>query len=53
MDWVKSTKGAHVYANNEPNAPVSTGYIQRSELPPNAPVNLTLTIEYEEESNHD
>ena len=30
MEWVKATKGTHVYANNEPEAPVSTLYIKKS-----------------------
>ena len=50
MEWVKSTKGTHVYANNEPESPVSTIYIKRSGLPSDAPGNITLTIEYEAEN---
>ena len=50
MEWIKSTKGTHVYANNEPESPVSTIYIKRSGLPSDAPGNITLTIEYEAEN---
>lgn len=50
MEWIKSTKGTHVYANNDPETPVSTVYIKRSGLPAEAPGNITLTIEYEAES---
>ncbi len=53
MEWVKSTKGTHVYANDEPESPVSTIYIKRSGLPPDAPHNISLTIEYEVESTSD
>jgi len=48
MHWSKSTKGTHVYANDEPDSAVSTIYIKRSELPPEAPASITLTIEFEE-----
>ena len=51
MEWVKSTKGTHVYANDEPESPVSTIYIKRSGLPSDAPRNISLTIEYEIESD--
>jgi len=51
MDWAKSTKGTHVYANNEPDSPISSIYIKRSGLPSDAPDSITLTIDYEEDSN--
>ena len=51
MSWTKSTKGTHVYANDEPDAPVSSIYIKRSGLPSEAPANITLTIDYEDDSN--
>jgi len=51
MDWTKSTKGTHVYANNEPDSPISSIYIKRSGLPSDAPDPITLTIDYEEDSN--
>jgi len=51
MDWTKSTKGTHVYSNNEPDSPVSSIYIKRSGLPDEAPGSITLTIDYEEESS--
>ena len=48
MEWSKSTKGTHVYANNESDTPVPTIYIKKSALPPEAPKNITLTIEFDE-----
>jgi len=51
MNWTKSTKGTHVYANNEPDSPISSIYIKRSGLPSDAPDSITLTIDYEEDSN--
>ncbi len=48
MEWSKSTKGTHVYANNESDTPVSTIYIKKSGLPSEAPKSITLTIEYDE-----
>jgi len=50
MDWSKSTKGTHVYSNNEPDAPVSTIYIKRSGLPSDAPATIILTLEYDAET---
>ena len=50
MDWTKSTKGTHVYSNNDPSSPVSTIYIKRSGLPSDAPTTITLTLEFESES---
>jgi len=48
MEWSKSTKGTHVYSNDESESPVSTIYIKRDGLPTEAPRNITLTIEYDE-----
>ena len=53
MIWVKSTKGTHVYANEEPDTPVTSIYIKRSGLPDNAPDNITLTIDFADESKGD
>jgi len=53
MEFSKSTKGTHVYANDEASSPVSSIYIKRSELPSDPPVNITLTIDFEDESNND
>ena len=47
MQWSKSTKGTHVYANNESDTPVPTIYIKKSALPAEEPKRITLTIEYE------
>ena len=51
MEWSKSTKGTHVYANNDSDTPVPTIYIKKNGLPQEAPKNITLTIEYDENSN--
>ena len=51
MEFSKSTKGTHVYANSESESPVSSLYIKRSELPSKPPVNITLTIDFEDGSN--
>ena len=53
MEFNKSTKGTHVYANNEAESPVSSIYIKRSGLPSEPPVNITLTIDFKDESNND
>ena len=50
MEWTKSTKGTHVYSNDQPDSPVSTIYIKRSGLPSDAPATITLTLEYQEEA---
>lgn len=50
MEWVKSTKGTHVYANNDAETPVSTIYIKRNALPSDAPTKISLTLEYEVEN---
>ena len=47
MEWSKSTKGTQVYANDDPQSPVSTIYIKRSGLPSDPPATITLTLEYE------
>lgn len=49
MTWVKSTKGTHVYSNDDLDTPVTTIYIKRSGLPSDAPANINLTIDYEVE----
>ena len=53
MNWSKSTKGTHVYANDEPDTPVLSIYIKRSGLPSEAPAKITLTIDYEDNGNTD
>ncbi|MFV2058731.1 MAG: hypothetical protein ACC707_19890 [Thiohalomonadales bacterium] len=52
MQWTKSTKGTHVYANNELDALVSSIYIKRTGLPSDAPSNIKLTIDFEDEGNN-
>ena len=51
MEFSKSTKGTHVYANIEADSPVSSIYIKRSELPSKPPANITLSIDFEDDSN--
>ena len=53
MNWVKSTKGTHVYANEEANTPVTSIYIKRSGLPTHPPKNISITIEFEDVNNSD
>lgn len=53
MQFKKSTKGTHVYENSETDSPVSSIYVKRSELPSQPPTDITLTIEYVDESNND
>ena len=53
MEFSKSTKGTHVYANGDADSPVSSIYIKRIKLPSEPPVNITLTIDFENESNND
>lgn len=51
MNWSKSTKGTHVYSNDENNTPVSSIYINRNSLPSEAPQNISLTIEYNDDND--
>jgi len=51
MKWSKSTKGTHVYANNDSDTPVPTIYIKKSGLPEEPPKNITLIIDYEDNDN--
>lgn len=51
MNFSKSTKGTHVYSNDENESPVSSIYIKRSSLPPEAPQSISLTIEYDDEAS--
>lgn len=44
---VKSTKGTHVYGNDNDGSPVNTLYIKRSALPKDPPPHITVTIEHE------
>jgi len=53
MQWTKSTKGTHVYANNESDTPVSSIYVKKNGLPTDAPNDIILTIEFEEDGNQD
>ena len=49
MDLTKSTKGTHVYANNDADSPISSIYIKKSGLPSDPPSNISLTLEFEAE----
>lgn len=51
MNWTKSTKGTHVYTNDENESPVSSIYIKRSSLPSEAPQSISLTIKYDDETS--
>lgn len=51
MEWSKSTKGTHVYANNESDTPVPTIYIKKTALPQEEPKNIMLTIEYDDDGS--
>jgi hypothetical protein len=51
MEFTKSTKGTHVYANNDADTPVSTIYIKRNGLPSTPPATITLSLEFNEDSN--
>ena len=53
MEFSKSTKGTHVYTNDEGDSPVSSIYIKRSGLPTEPPVKITLTIDFEDEIDSD
>ena len=48
MQYRKSTKGTHVFANDEDNTPVPSIYIKRSALPSQPPESITLTIEFDD-----
>jgi len=50
MEWVKSTKGTHVYSNDEADTPVTSIYVKRNGLPTDPPAQISLTIEYEVEN---
>jgi hypothetical protein len=44
MKHVKSTKGTHVYANDNDNAALSTVYIKRQALPNPPPKEIDVNI---------
>ena len=45
LQYKKSTKGTHVFGNDEPEAPIPTLYIKRSAFSGELPKTLILTIE--------
>lgn len=47
MDYVKSTKGTHVYGDCTEKTPVPTLYIKRSALPIDYPKSIKVTINAE------
>lgn len=48
MTFSKSTKNTHVYLSDNHDDPISTVYIQRSELPKEPPQVIKVTIEWSE-----
>lgn len=44
MDYVKSTKGTHVYGDSAEKSPVPTLYIKRSALPVDYPKSIKVVI---------
>jgi len=48
MSHNKSTKGTHVYSNDDDDTPISTVYVNRSSLPKTPPPTIKLTVEYDE-----
>ena len=48
MQFVKSTKGTHVYGDSSPEAPIPSVYIKRAALPTNPPASIEITIGFEE-----
>lgn len=44
MQYVKSTKGTHVYGNSDADVAISTVYIKRTALP-SSPKEIKLTLE--------
>lgn len=45
LKFVRSTKGTHVYGNEEDGAPIKSQYIQRSAIEGEPPQSIVLTIE--------
>ena len=45
MTFVKSTKGTHVYGNNDSKAAISSLYIKKDALPEVPPKEITITLE--------
>lgn len=48
MTHTKSTKGTHVYGNDDTETPVPTLYVKRDALPATPPKSITVTIEEKE-----
>lgn len=48
LEYSKSTKGTHVYRDDNEDAPIPTLYIKRSALPAKAPEAITITVAYDE-----
>jgi len=45
MDYLRSTKGTHVYADDSEDSPCKTLYIKRAALPAEPPAHIVVTIE--------
>ena len=48
MQFVKSTKGTHVYGGSTTEAHIPSVYIKRAALPTNPPASIEITIGYED-----
>lgn len=45
LEFVKSTKGTHVYGDKSDNAPITSLYIQRSGVDGEPPKAIAVTVE--------
>lgn len=48
MKLVKSTKGTHVYSNDQEDSAISTLYIKKVGLPKEPPESITVSVEWED-----
>ena len=46
LEYKKSTKGTHIYANDSIDAPITSLYIKRDSVPASPPKTLTLEITF-------
>lgn len=47
MNLLRSTKGTHVYHNDDEGTPIKTVYIVRGELPTKPPEVINIRIDYD------
>ena len=45
MEYLRSTKGTHVYHDGEEGSPMKTLYIKRDALSTEPPARITVTVE--------